>query len=84
MKEISEVEFLKLKNIKTPTEFSIGVKALKITTGLSWIEAVLEYCQKYQIEEDTVPNMLTGELKSRIFAEAKELNFFPKSGVLPI
>ena len=84
MKEISEVEFLKLKNIKTPTEFSRGVKALKITTGLSWIEAVLEYCQKYQIEEDTVPNMLTGELKSRIFDEAKELNFFPKSWVLPI
>ena len=84
MKEISEREFLKIKNIKTPVEFSRGVKALKITTGLSWIEAVLEYCQKYEIDEEVVPNMLTGELKSKIFDEAKELNFFPNSGVLPI
>lgn len=84
MKEISEKEFLKLKNIKSPTEFSKGVKVLKSVTNLSWIEAVLEYCEQNGIEDDIAPKLLTGELKSKIFDEAMSLNYFPNNGVLPI
>tara|TARA_Y100000593_G_scaffold68895_1_gene126585 strand:+ start:512 stop:766 length:255 start_codon:yes stop_codon:yes gene_type:complete len=84
MKEISEKEFLKLKNIKSPTEFSKGVKVLKSVTNLSWIEAVLEYCEQNDIEEDIAPKLLTGELKSKIFDEAMELHYFPNNGVLPL
>ena len=84
MKDISEKDFLELKNIKSPTEFSLGVKALKSVTELSWIESVLEYCERNDIESDIAPKLLTGELKSKLFDEAKALNYLPNNGVLPI
>ena len=48
------------------------------------MEAVLWYCQKEDIEPDTVGSLISKGLKQKIEANARELNFLPKQAQLPI
>lgn len=81
-KEKLEEKFL------TPTKFSQEIERLvKSSKGLiSYIEAVVTYCQENEIELDTVPKLLSKPLKERLRHEAQRLNYMKVSskGVLPL
>lgn len=48
------------------------------------MEAVLDYCYRKNIEPDTVGKLISKSLKEKIEANARELNFLPKTAKLPI
>ena len=48
------------------------------------MEAVLDYCEKNNIEPDTIKPLVTKSLKEKIESDARELNFLPKVAQLPI
>ena len=59
---------------------------VKTSNGMiTYIEAVVTYCQENEIEIETVPNFCPN-LKERLCHEAMRLNYMKKSskGVLPL
>lgn len=72
----------------TPTKFSLEVERMvKSSNGLiTYIEAVVTYCQENEIEMENVPKLLSKPLKERLRHEAQRLNYMKKSskGVLPL
>ncbi|AET72670.1 hypothetical protein P29A0810_209 [Synechococcus phage S-CAM8] len=72
----------------TPTKFSQEIERLvKLSNGLiSYIEAVVTYCQENEIEIETVPKLVSKPLKERLRHEAEHLNYMKKrsKGVLPL
>ena len=65
----------------TPTKFSQEIERLvKKSDGLiTYIEAVVTYCQENEIELETVPKLISKPLKEKIKYEAIELNFLKRS-----
>ena len=65
----------------TPTKFSQEIERLvKRSNGLiSYIEAVVTYCQENEIEIDTVPKLMSKPLKEKLKCEAMELNLLKKT-----
>ena len=72
----------------TPIKFSQEIERLvKRSNGLiSYIEAVVTYCQENEIEVETVPKLISKPLKERLRHEAMRLNYMKQSskGVLPL
>lgn len=72
----------------TPTKFSSDIESLVKSSGglISYVEAVVTYCQENEIELETVPKLISKPLKERLRHEAQRLNYMKKSskGVLPL
>tara|TARA_B100000035_G_scaffold92549_1_gene78230 strand:+ start:362 stop:613 length:252 start_codon:yes stop_codon:yes gene_type:complete len=72
----------------TPTKFSMEIERLvKTSNGLiTYVEAVVTYCQENEIEIETVPKLLSKPLKERLRHEAQRMNYMKKTskGVLPL
>jgi len=51
---------------------------------LTYMDAVVYYCEKNDIDTGTVSKLLTKNLKAKIEVEARELNYLPRRGKLPI
>jgi len=49
-----------------------------------FIEAILDVCEDMEIEPGSVKPLLDQVIKSRISAEAQELNLIPKSTKIPL
>ena len=81
-KELLDDKFL------TPTKFSAEIERLVHTSEglISYIEAVVTYCQENEIELETVPKLVSKPLKERLKHEAQRLNYMKASskGVLPL
>ena len=58
------------------------VKSLKTT----YIDAVVHYCEKNDIELEVAASMIKGNfrIKSAVQSEGEDLNFLPRSARLPI
>jgi len=62
------------------------IENIVIDCGTDYIDAIVHYCQKNDIEVETVASIVksSGKLKSRLQAEGEQLNFLPRSARLPI
>jgi|TARA_B100002019_G_C21256887_1_gene594391 hypothetical protein len=71
-----------------PTRFSQEIERLvKSSNGMiTYIEAIVTYCQENDVEIETVPKLLSKPLKERLRHEAMRLNYMKQSskGVLPL
>ena len=69
---------------QTSNEFYTKIQELVEETRLSYIDAVLHYCDQNGMEPETAAQLINGKLKAQIREEAEELNFLPKTAKLPI
>ena len=66
-------------------EFSLQIeKIVQERKGISYMDAILRYCEENEIDPSTVAPMLTKALKDKVTIEAQNLNYIPKTGQLPI
>ena len=66
-------------------EFSLKIEQIvQVKKGISYMDAVLKYCEDNDIDPSTVAPMLTKALKDKITVEAQNLNIIPKTGQLPV
>jgi len=70
--------------IQSSSEFYIKIQELVEETKLSYMDAVLHYCDQNGMEPETAAQLINGKLKVQIREEAEELNFLPKTAKLPI
>ena len=69
---------------QSSSEFYIKIQELVKQTKLSYMDAVLHYCDQNGMEPETAAQLINGKLKAQIREEAEELNFLPKTAKLPI
>ena len=69
---------------QTSAEFFTKIQELVQETRLSYMDAVLHYCDQNGMEPETAAQLVNTKLKAQIMEEAEELNFFPKTAKLPI
>ena len=69
---------------QSSNEFYIKIQELVVQTKLSYMDAVLHYCDQNGMEPETAAQLINGKLKAQIREEAEELNFLPKTAKLPI
>jgi len=70
--------------LQTPKKFSLEIENIAKEKRISHMDAVLDYCQKNDIEPDAVSRLITKGLKEKIEANARDLNYLEKQAQLPI
>lgn len=66
-------------------EFSLKIEeVVKEKKGMPYLDAILYYCDKNDIDPSTVAPMITKSLKDKLTLEAQNLNILPKTGRLPV
>ena len=70
--------------VQSSNEFYIKIQELVEKTKLSYMDAVLHYCDQNGMEPETAAQLVNNKLKAQIREEAEELNFLPKTAKLPI
>lgn len=68
------------------TTFSLTIESLVKKKNVSYMDAVVLYCEDTGLEIELASKLISGALKAKIKIEAEELHFLPKSNTykLPI
>ena len=69
---------------QTSAEFYTKIVKLVEETKLSYMDAVMHYCDLNNMEPETAAQLVNTKLKAQIKEEAEELNYLPKSAKLPL
>ena len=70
--------------VMTPKKFAIKIEEIVSKGGVSYMDAILDYCEKNQMEPDAIAPLISRPLKEKIEADARELNFLPRVATRPI
>jgi|TARA_Y100000996_G_scaffold359021_1_gene300910 hypothetical protein len=71
--------------IVTPNKFALLIEDIVKTKRISYIDAVVLYCEKHNIDPSTTKSMINKNLKEKIAYEAQGLNMLKeKTAKLPI
>ena len=68
---------------QTSAEFFTKIQVIVQETRLSYMDAILHYCDQNGLEPETAAQLVNTKLKAQIREEAEELHFFPKTAKLP-
>jgi len=66
--------------------FAEEIEDMVLDTKMSYIEAIVEYCEEKGIEVESVSKLISKPLKEKLKYEATELNYLKKTsrGKLPL
>jgi len=59
--------------------FSLQIEEIVYMKDVSYMDAVVLYCEENEMEVEVAAKLLTQAIKSKIKKEAEGLNFLPKS-----
>ncbi len=65
-------------------KFMEKIENLVQKTKMTYIDAVLHYCEENNLEPETAGQLIGGKLKQQIQEEAEELHLVKRSAKLPI
>jgi len=71
------------KEFKTNNEFSLHIEELVIKNKISYIEAIINYCEELDIDVESVSPLINDNLKDKIQLEAEQQNLIKPRGRLP-
>lgn len=78
-------QFIISKKFSTANEFSLHIEKVVSEKKLSYMEAIISYCEDADIDVESVKSLVNKSLKEKIQCEAEELNYFKrKTGKLPL
>jgi uncharacterized protein YeaC (DUF1315 family) len=72
---------MKIISIKSPSEFVLEIELLVKETKCEYIDAVMLYCEKHNIEVETAAELIkqNSVLKAKVQYEAEILNMVKRS-----
>lgn len=75
-----------MANREEITNFSFQIEKIVTEKNISYMDAVVWYCEETGFEIELAAKMISNTLKSKIKMEAEELHYLPKSNTckLPI
>jgi hypothetical protein len=72
------------KRFRSSNEFSIYIEEIVSREKLSYMDAVIRYCEEVDIDIAAIKPLITKQLKDKIQLEAIELNMMKPKGQLPV
>lgn len=69
---------------KTSSSFSLHIEEKVTQKRISYMEAILEYCNENFLEPDDIKNLVTKSLKDKIEVEMIDANLLPKKATLDV
>jgi|TARA_B100000900_G_scaffold397633_1_gene398183 hypothetical protein len=76
----NELEKMLENKFFCPSKFAQEIEALvHNNSGMSYIDAIIHFCEKNSIDVESVPKLISKPLKDKLKAEAIELNFLKRS-----
>lgn len=74
-----------LATFASNAEFSQYIEQIAIREGQTIVEAILEFCEQYDIDEELIAKKISRSLKEKIAEEYTEKNLLQSNeGILPI
>ena len=64
--------------------FMENIENLVQKTNMTYIDAVMHYCEENKLEPETAGKMIGGKLKQNIQDEAEDLHLIQRTSKLPI
>ena len=74
-----ELEKVLEEKFYCPSRFAQEVEKLVAQESVSYIDAIIAFCEINKIDLESVPKLLSKPLKEKIKFEAMELNFLKKT-----
>lgn len=75
---------LKDKLFKNAAQFSLHIEKMANEKRLSYMDAVLHYCEENFIEPDEIKSLINKTLKDKIEIDMREANLLPKQATLDV
>lgn len=72
------------KRFRSPNEFSIYIDEIVSKSKLSYMEAIINYCNEVDIDVDSVGPLINQKLREKIQIEAEQANMMKPRGHLPL
>lgn len=66
--------FVITKQFNTPTEFSQFIEKQAVTSGHGYMDCVIDFCQRNDIDIESIGKLITRSLKEKIRVEATSRN----------
>jgi uncharacterized protein YdhG (YjbR/CyaY superfamily) len=61
------------------TNFSMEIEEIVYMKDVSYMDAIILFCEEKGFEIEMAAKLISGALKSKVKLEAEELNFLPRS-----
>ena len=84
MTEQLTVALIITKRFRSPNEFSIYIDEVRLKHDLSYMDAVINYCNEKDIDIDSIGPLINQKLREKIQIEAEQENMIKPRGHLPI
>ncbi len=65
-------------------DFIMAIEGMVSSKGVSYMDAILLYCEENELEIELAAKLVTGSLKAKLKSEAEELHFLPKPEVIKL
>jgi hypothetical protein len=75
----NELEKILESKFFCPSRFAQEIESLVSEQKISYIDAIVNFCEKNSIDLESVPKLISKPLKEKLKCEATELNFLKKS-----
>ena len=62
----------------------MSIEKIAIDMGITHLDAIFHFCDEEDIDLDIVPKLVNKSLQDKLEVEARDLNFLPKLGSLPL
>ena len=72
------------KRFRSPNEFSLYIEEKVLQESISYMDAVIGYCNDIDIDVESVTKLINQSLKDKIQIEAEEGNYMRPRGKLPL
>lgn len=72
------------KRFRSPNEFSIYIDEQVASKGISYMDAVISYCNDKDIDVDSIGPLINQKLREKIQLEAEQANMIKPRGHLPV
>jgi hypothetical protein len=69
---------------KGTTSFSLHIEKLALERKLSYMDAVLKYCEENYLEPDDIKHLINKTLKDKIEQDMMESNMLPRKATLNV
>ena len=72
------------KKFRSPNEFSLYIEGRVAAQEISYMEAIIQYCEEVDIDIESISKLINQSLKDKVQIEAEDGNYFKKRGKLPL
>ena len=79
MEPTKELEQAIESKFLTPQKFAIEIEKIVANDELNYIDAILHYCEKNNLEVESITKLISKPLKERLKWDATRLNFMKRT-----